>query len=112
MTNKKRKPGEAIDLFLDEAEVRETFEQGDRIRKRKKWGPWRVIDTKTYRFLVFPLPSGEYSVPLCELKTAKGLREWLEHLHEKTWATPETLGWLVKAIFSIEDMPAPAQKIS
>jgi hypothetical protein len=100
-----------IDLFNDEEAVRETFAEADRKINRKKWGPWQVVDTSHgYRFLVYQLPGGEYSVPLCELKTDKGLLEWLRHLEDKTWGTAEVLGWLIKATFTVDDLPKPEKQ--
>lgn len=86
--------------ILDEKAVRDTFADLERMQNRKKWGPWRIVPSADGReYLVFRYQKGgEYSVPLDEL-TGRTLEEWLEHLVQKVWMTPELMGWFIKAIF-------------
>ena len=68
-----------------------------RDHKRKDHGPWRYeeeTDHLVYREL-------NYGVPVRELRQYADLQDWLCHLEEKDWVTPEVLGWLVKAMVNL-----------
>lgn len=36
----------------------------------------------------------DYEIPLRELRTESGLKEWIDHLSEKTWVTQEMLDFV------------------
>jgi hypothetical protein len=69
----------------------------------KNWGPWEL--DRESRSVVVRQPH-EYWIPIDDLATDAGIAHWLLHVAEKTWATNEYLGGLVRACRALHDAPA------
>lgn len=67
-----------------------------RIRERR-WGPWEY-DPKLLVLRYKAYPQDYYEVDLEECRTSAETLDWICQITEKTWATPEVVGWLVRAL--------------
>jgi len=64
------------------------------------WGPWHY--SAKYKMLVCQIPDfpkhATYEIELDRCKTSAEKCDWLAQIAEKTWGTPEVLGYLVQAL--------------
>lgn len=62
------------------------------------WGPWMLDRTTQTLYIEDPC---DYYIPLRELVNSAKLLDWIFQVESKTWATPELLGYLLKALSTI-----------
>lgn len=61
-----------------------------------QWGDWKLVDDGAF-LVLFSNGWDQYTIPLDRATTDEQQFFWLMQLAEKTWATPEILGNLVRA---------------
>lgn len=65
--------------------------------RTKRWGPWRYDGSKPAS-----LHAGEYWFELSRINSHAKLGDWVRHIAEKVWGTPEVIGQLVMAVRDLE----------
>ena len=63
----------------------------------RHWGIWKYSKKYNMIWCTIPETKAVYEVDLESAKTESQRCDWLAHLAEKTWVTPEHLGNLVLA---------------
>jgi hypothetical protein len=74
----------------------------------KKWGHW-TLDAKSRSLVIttvnqYGVSSPTYSINLESMNSSASVLDWIAQLNEKTWASREDIGNLVKAIDDIFDL--------
>lgn len=67
----------------------------------EKWGNWKLDRDK--RTIYYDGPH-EYWFSLGQMNNSAEVLDWIVHLHEEKWATPEDIGNLVAALDDIFDL--------
>lgn len=69
---------------------------------KRRYGPWRF---KTSNWTL-ALRHDRYYIDLEECRTSAEVLDWIAQVAGKTWATPQMVGWLVKALDDIFNLQA------
>jgi hypothetical protein len=81
---------------LENKQLKEVIDNG------KKWGNWQYSPSLPPSIdYVHPTRNYRYEIVLTTINDYSSLGSWLVHLGSLTWATPDDLGQLVKAIMDL-----------
>lgn len=64
--------------------------------RRRVFGPWRV--NRRLRVITLPIRGIFYEIDLDRCKTCAQVMDWIFQVAGKTWADPDIIGWLVRAL--------------
>jgi hypothetical protein len=67
----------------------------------EQWGKWKLDRDK--RTIYYDGPH-DYWFSLAQMNNSAEVLDWIVHLHEEKWATPEDIGHLVAALDDIFDL--------
>ena len=72
-------------------------------RDGDRWGPWVYAENRTLTHSAV-----RYEIDLDRIQTARDAVDWIDHLGEKAWMTPEDMGHLVRALIRCAHLNALA----
>lgn len=67
----------------------------------EQWGKWKLDRA---RRVIYYDGRHDYWFSLAQMNNSTEVLDWIVHLHEKKWATPEDIGNLVAALDDIFDL--------
>ena len=67
----------------------------------EQWGKWKL--DRARRAIYYDGPQ-DYWFSLAQMNNSTEVLDWIVHLHEEKWATPEDIGNLVAALDDIFDL--------
>lgn len=79
----------------------EIYIEGEGPPRNEVWGNWRLEEEQFQ--LVHSIG---YYVDLAEMKDSANILDWIAQVSNKSWATPEDVGHLVRAVDELMDLQA------
>lgn len=73
--------------------------------REEEYGPWRISDAggvTSLDYVAAPYHlEAPYWIASDRVDTAEKVLDWVAHLAEKNWASPEVLGWFLRAAMKL-----------